>query len=549
MPGVSAVAGAPPSRTSRLDAALRRAGIDRFELGVLVALAGLSLVVLAALLTKGRAITGADGVLASDQLQYFAWIREASESGLIGNKYDFEPDRHTFLHPGFLISGAVHAVTGLSVPLSFQLWKPVTVLLMFAAALVYVRRLLPVGAQRRVALLLVLFAVMPASAFVAWTGWGGKLRQFSFDFISGEMWSGQYLWGYLMTGIAVFLMPLVLLGVERWRGGRRPRTLALSAVGALLVSWLQPWQGGTLALIVVGVEALRWWRAGERPALGALTVPAAVAIPAVYYFVLSKADPAWEIAAESNAAGSMATWSWPWWAVILTVAPLAIPAALAYRLPVRDWQDWAVRLWPFAALIVYLQPTGTFPYHSFQGLAIPLSILAVQGLVSVWPRPRPALVVAALALMIVPGTIHKLEVAVDSVQAAGDPYFVFPGEQRAMDALESDPRPGGVLAPPYAGHMLPYKTGREVYVGALSWTPQWIERVRDTARLFESGMGVKEGRRLVRDSGARFVFVDCRPGLRELEPTLRPLLEQVRRFDCATVFVLRPHDGTALAAR
>ena len=70
------------------------------------------------------------------------------------------------------------------------------------------------------------------------------------------MWSGQYLWGYLMTAIAVFLMPLVLLGVERWRRERRPRTLGLSALGALLVCWLQPWQGATLALIVVGVEAL-----------------------------------------------------------------------------------------------------------------------------------------------------------------------------------------------------------------------------------------------------------------------------------------------------
>ena len=76
----------------------------------------------------------------------------------------------------------------------------------------------------------------------------------------------------------------------------------------------------------------------------------------------------------------------------------------------------------------------------------------------------------------------------NSVRAAGDPYFVFPDEQRAMDALAGDPRPGGVLAPTYAGHMLPYKTGREVYVGALSWTPDWIERVRRTQELFEGDM-------------------------------------------------------------
>ena len=58
---------------------------------------------------------------------------------------------------------------------------------------------------------------------------------------------------------------------------------------------------------------------------------------------------------------------------------------------------------------------------------------------------------------------------------------MFDGEQQALDALEADPRPGGVLAPAYGGHMIPYKTGREVYVGALSWTPDWEARVRRDA--------------------------------------------------------------------
>jgi hypothetical protein len=521
-------------------------GLDWFELAVLAVLAGLSLAVLAALLTKGRALTGADGVLASDQLQYFTWIREASEHGLIGNRYDFAPDDRTFLHPGFLISGALHAVTGLSVPLTFLLWKPVAVALTFVGALLYSRRLLPPGNARRVALVLILFAVMPASALVAWSNWGGNPRQYTFDFISGEMWSGQYLWGYLMTALAVFLMPLVLLGVERWRRERRTRTLVLSALGALLICWLQPWQGATLALVVGVTELIAWRRTGGRPSAALVAIPGAVAIPGIYYWALSHWDPAWELASESNAAGSQPTWSWPWWAIALTLAPLAIPAALAYRQRVDDWQEVAVRVWPFAALAVYLLPFGTFPYHSFQGLAIPLSILAVQGVVSVWPRPRASLVVAALLVMTLPGIAHKLEVAVNSVRAAGDPYFVFPGEQEAMDALERDQRPGGVLAPAYGGHMLPYKTGREVYVGALSWTPDWERRVTETQRLFEGDPPDAEARAFVRRTGARFVFVDCRPGLRDLEPALRPLLEQVRRFDCAILYVLRRHAGTAL---
>ena len=50
-------------------------GLDRVEWAALIALTGLSFVVLAALATKGRPLSGADGLLAADQLQYFAWIR------------------------------------------------------------------------------------------------------------------------------------------------------------------------------------------------------------------------------------------------------------------------------------------------------------------------------------------------------------------------------------------------------------------------------------------------------------------------------------------
>ncbi len=525
--------------------------LDRVEAAALAALAGLSVLVLAALLTKGRALTGADGLLASDQLQYFTWIRQAGEHGLVGNEYDLAPDHRVFLHPGFLLSGLLHEATGITVPLSYLLWKPVAVVLLFWGVRAYARRLLPAGGARHAALVLGVFCVLPASALVAWTGWGGKPRQYTFDFIAGELGSAQYLWGYLMTAIAVALMPLVLLAVEDWRARRRARErsgdeasgrgrLALAAAGALLVTWLQPWQGGTLVLVVAAAEAIAWRRSGERPAGGILVVLAAACAPAAYYAALERTDAAWELAGQVNAAGNQATWSWPWWAIALTLAPLAVPAALAYRTPAATWQDVAARVWPLAALAVYLAPVGTFPYHAFQGMAIPLAVLAVQGVRSVWARPPVWAVVGALVLLVVPGTAHRFEVAVNSIRAAGDPYFVFPGEQDALDFLAADPRPGGVLAPAYGGHMLPYRTGREVYVGALSWTPDWDARVRETRALFEGDLPPAEAQALARRSGARFAFVDCRPGLRDLRPVLGDAIARVRPFGCATVYELRP---------
>jgi hypothetical protein len=525
-------------------------GLDPIELGMLVLLTGISLAVLLPLATRGRPLTGSDGLFPADQLQYFAWIRDAGEHWLVGNRYDLAPGSRSFFHPGFLITGLVAKVTGLSIPLTYNLlWKPVAILVLFYGALRYVHRLLPTTGQRHVGLALALFAVMPATAIVAWTGLGGKPRQYTFDFISGEMWTGQYLWGYLFTGIAVGLMPFVLLAAERWRDGKGgTKTLAFAALGTFTVMYLQPWQGATLCGIVVGAELWRWWRNKEPLHWGLLSLPIAAAIPAIYYFLLSTLDKEWKLAGESNAAGAQPEWSWPWWAIVLTVLPLVLPAIRAYRSPAKTWQDVAVRLWPFAALAVYLQPAGTFPYHAFQGVVLPLSILAVQGAL-LW-RPsgwKPAVVLGILFVMIVPGLAHKIEVAANNIHAGADPYFIFPDEHKALDALENDPRPGGVLAPTYAGFMIPYTTGRETYVGALSWSPNWGERRKNADGLFEGRLTGQAALDFVESTHARFLYADCRK-LVDLEPLLKPLLERVDRYGCATVYTLRERPDMARAA-
>lgn len=538
-----------PGALAWLERAARRIGLDAVELGSLVALTVLAMVPLLALLTQGRPLSGADGLLATDQMQYLAWIREASNHVLIGNVWDLAPGERRFFHPGFFLSGMLHRILGISIPLAYLAWKPVAIAVTFAGCLFYVRRLLPAGGQRHVGLVLALFAVMPASAFVAWTGLGGNPREYTFDFISGEMWTGQYLWGYLLTSVAVFTIPFVLLGVERWRARPRGWLVALLGLGALLVCWLQPWQGAELGLIVFAVEGIRWLRTRERPAVPVLAaVAVGVALPAAYYYWLSHSDPGWKLAGEANQAGAQALWSWPWWAIVLTVAPLAIPAALAYRLPAPTWQDVAVRVWPLAILAVFLLPFGTFPYHSFQGLTLPLAILAVQGAATVWPRPRLAVVLAAIAVLTLPGIAHKLEVAKRSVNAGGDPFYVFPGEVDALKALESDPRPGGVLAPTYASYLTPSRTGREVYVGPFSWTPDWEERQQRANDLFEGRLTGAEARAFVRSTNARWLFADCRP-LADLTATLAPLLARPpQRFGCATIYELRYRPGMGRAA-
>ncbi len=538
----------------RADRVAGRIGLDAVEIALFLALTVLALFPLLALATKGRPLSGADGLFATDQMQYLAWIRESAHHVLIGNPWDLAPDgTRRFLHPGLLISALLHNVLGISIPLSYLFWKPVAILVTFAGCLRYVHRLLARPSDRHVALALALFAVMPVVALVAWTGWGGLRREYMFGFISGEMWSAHYLWGYLFTAIAVFLVPLVLLGLERWRAERRAALLVPCLLAALIIMWLQPWQGAELAVIVGAVELLRTRRrwGGERPAWGMLAALAVtLALPTAYYLWLSHADPGWELAGEANRAGAQPLWSWPWWAMTLTVLPLAAPAALAYRLPATSWQQLAVRVWPFAILAVYLQPFGTFPYHSFQGLALPLSILAVLGVRSVWAQPRRWLVLAALAVLIVPGTVHKTDVLRSSVQSGADPYWVFPDEVAALKRLEADPRPGGVLAPTYAALLVPSRSGRETWVGPFSWTPDWDRRATSVNDLFEGRLSDAQARDLVRESRARWLLADCRPlNLPKLERAIAPLLAAPpQRIGCATLYELRERPDMLRAA-
>src|SRR5438105_2348822 len=116
-----------PRRTAAGPAAGRRR-IDRFELGVLVAFAAVSLWVLALdlwqVVAHGRVWTGTDGVYIVDQMQYLAWIRSASHHLLASNLFVLRSTPADYFQPAVLISGGLSAL-GVAPSLSLLIWKPV----------------------------------------------------------------------------------------------------------------------------------------------------------------------------------------------------------------------------------------------------------------------------------------------------------------------------------------------------------------------------------------------------------------------------------------
>jgi hypothetical protein len=518
----------------------RRRRLDTAELAALAALTALAFAVLAALLARvwlrGDLVTGADGFLVADPMQYLDWARQAGEHVLIGNRYDLAPGPRSFLHPGLLVSGLLYRL-GASPAIAYLAWKPVAVGVLFAGSLLLVRRVLARRDDRLLALVLALFACSPVAAIVGWGAIGGHGDKLSMDFVTGELWTGSYLWGYVFTAIAVGLLPLGLLAYERGRDGGSRRAMALAAGAGLLCAWLQPWQGVTFALVIAAAEAIavRRGRTTRAAALDLAAPLAATAAPLVYYLLLSKLDASWELARQANDLPR-----WPWWALLLGPLPLALPAAFAYRLPAPDFGAVALRVWPVAAVLVYFQPSGTFPFHAFQGLSIPLAALGVLALrAHLGERPIPlGPAVAAVVALCAIGTAYRAQQLADAVHLARQPFFLTADERDALRYLDRAPERGGVLAPVYSGILVPAYTGRETWVGAGSWTPDQPRRADEAEALFAGRLDPGAAAALVQRSGARFLYSDCH-GRADIGVAVAAITDPPRRFGCATVWRIR----------
>jgi hypothetical protein len=504
--------------------------LDRVELATLALFALVSLWVLGLDLWQvavhGRVWTGTDGVYDIDQLQYLAWIRDASQHVLVGNHFVLRATPSDYFQPAVVISGALSAV-GVAPWLSLLLWKPVAVGGSFYAVRTYVRRQIAGRSGRQAALILALFF---GSITVVYGSTG----------VLGDLFPAFLSWGYVFGLLALAAMLAALVLYDRAR--RANRTGWSASLFGLVASLLHPWHGELLILIVLGAELAQarrspWhWRRLLRPAPTLLLTAA----PLIYYAVLGRTDLSWELARGASKHG------YPLWSILLALAPLLPAAVYAYRAPARSFLSAATRAWPIAAVALYLLSSsalGATPLHAFEGVTVPLAVLAVEGVqLAGWARLRHrfALALLALAALTLPATAVELNTARDLVKPrAGTANFIVPSEQRALTYLSDDRTPGGVLSRSYLGLLVPEATGRHTYVGDCIWSePDCGARLLAVHRLFTGAMSPGAAQRFVRSTGTRFLLSDCR-NPQDLSSTLGTLLSSVTRFGCARVYQLR----------
>jgi hypothetical protein len=535
--GASAPVGAP-WLTERARATRRSwlpGAPDWFELLLLAAFAAVSLWVIGLdvwqVVANGRVWTGTDGFYIVDQMQYLAWIQSAAaHHGLVSNLFVLHPTAADYFQPAITISGALAAL-GVAPWVSLLLWKPIAVVAAFYGVRTYAHRSLEGTWPRRVAVLLGLFF---GSLTVIYGSWG----------VLGDLFPAFLSWGYTFGLLAVAVMLFGLVAYARARAEPEgPARLGLLAPGLLgaFASLLHPWQGELLILIVIGAEFVSWPLERQRPrlALPLITVIATGA-PLLYYEVLGRADLSWKLArVASKHTFALST-------IVLAILPLVILAALAYRDRPRTFIAVVSRVWPVCALVIYVlsgSDVSATPLHAFEGITVPLSILAIQGVQRVgFMRLPGSRVVAAVAVAAatIPATVSELSLAKTIVAPSpGNANFITHSEQQALRYLAKDKRPGGVLTRFYLGSLVPAYTGRRTFVGDCLWSqPDCTPRSQITEMVFDGTLPANVARWFVQRIGAPFVLTDCdtRP---DMDEVLAPLAESVHHFGCASVYTLR----------
>ncbi len=526
-------------------AAPRRRGLDLPEAGLLALFAAVSLWVLAQdlyqVIAHSRVWTGTDGLFIADQMQYLAWIRDASHHGLASDLFVLNQTPHDYLQPAVAVSALLTAL-GVTPWLSLMLWKPVAVLGAFFAIRGLCHQMLASRLARVCALALALF--------------------YGFNGTIGDEWLPFWSWGYPfgLMAIAAMLGSLLVYRRARQGGGR----WWLAPLLGLLASWLHPWQGETLIVVLVGGELLALFEPtsadGGRPpvtrrlALSTGTV-VATALPLIYYGALDHFDSVWHL-------GRAATdRSWGLSGVLLSLVPLAAVAVLGYLRRPRSFLEGATMVWPFATLAIYLVSNaglGATPLHAFAGVTIPLALLAVGGVTRLlegrtgrlrgsraWSLSRLA-AIAVVAAFTIPAGVSMLRGTYHYMGPyKNDGNFLRSDEQRALGFLARDPQPGGVLAPFYLGMVIPEVTGRHTYIGDYLWSvPSYLARFHNTFQFFKWPWAGPEARAFALSTGARFILADCHGHAGGLTVKLRPIVDAIYNFGCSTIYrVKNPRPG------
>lgn len=227
----------------------RHVALSRGELALAVGLAVWAFAPLASVgshvAVHGGELIGTNGYDPFDQFQYLAWIRDEGLHLFGSDLWVVGGTSHDYVQPMYLISGLLWRA-GVGIQVAYLIWKPVALVVLFAGFATYARRMTNGRRPSIAALAMALFYETPVLALAYWTGHPSEPDRLRLALVSDDPNSALNLWGFEHAAIAIGLMPVFLVAVERlWAidraGGRVDRCLsALAAVSGALMPGCTP---------------------------------------------------------------------------------------------------------------------------------------------------------------------------------------------------------------------------------------------------------------------------------------------------------------------
>jgi len=478
-----------------------------------------------------------------DHAQYFSWMRELSDSSLASNKMTPEPNDPVFFNLLWWGLGHLKRWSGMSLDLTFQVFRILSSIFFLISAYWVVAHFLPEQRRRRTAFLVIVFG----SGF----GWVLVLLKYTLTrgtllfpldvFIAeGNTFLGLMAYPHFIAAMLyVIIFILFLLGKEKGQ-------LRYAVAAGLLAQFLG-WQHAYDLILVYGIlgafvvaKAFQT-RSIPRFSLLSLVVICVLSFwPALYSVLLTALDPVWGMVLAQFDNAGVFTPNLLHLPILMGPAFLLALAGFITQKPLRlqEKDDARIMLLVWFSmnfLLIYL-PTD-YQIHMLNGWQVPTGILATLFVyetmiprITAW-RPvqsraawfqRSWVIPLLMVGLVVPTNLYLWSWRFVELRRHTYPFYLEKDEVRALAWLDQNASDSDVvLSSLTIGQFVPAWTGARAYLAHWAQTLDFFSKRQDVQVFFSPDTSPDERKAILDDGSVDFVFY----GPVEREQGSLPLLD------------------------
>jgi hypothetical protein len=463
-----------------------------------------------------------------DTTQYFSWMRESQERVFIENKLTSEPNEAIFLNLHWWIPGRFAAMTGMTLPQVYQLYRLVSIPLLILTTYAFVAFIFKDAARRRFSFLLTLL-----TSGLGWVWIVEKQLMGRPDVLyPTDVYTTAGNSFYVMmvsppqafaTAVTLLTLLLGLLAIHLHRfsvgvaAGLLALFLGMGHIYDLVTVWAVLGLFGVLLVLRDGWSWLRFW---------SLFIVVLISAPSALYFgwVSSSANPLWQQALAQYDNLGVFTPN-PFHLIILLGLPFII-ALLGFTgivpLKQNSNNELFIKIWFGITLLLIYLPLH-FRIMLLTGFQLPMAVIATWAIFdrmvpwtkerlegSRWARfsPQTGLIPAVFLLAVLPTNLYLFAWRMVDLSRQHYPYYIHQSDYRAFQWLESNTDPDEVvLSSFYIGHYVPGFSGNKAFLSNAVMTMDFFHKYELVGRFYGGDMTDEDRIDFLHRYDIKYIFV------------------------------------------